>query len=160
MTYFSTFIVGAVLLITGVVKALSSEQFLLHSYRYGLLPLQTVLPAAIAFIGLESALGVALIFYEFPQWLIPGSILLLLILSALNFWSTSSGRTEDCGCYGGLLVITPNQSLLLNLGYILLLGIAWRYPIKDHHTETWQWILALIVLASTSTMGWLVVINM
>jgi Rps23 Pro-64 3,4-dihydroxylase Tpa1-like proline 4-hydroxylase len=155
MTYFSTFIVGAVLLITGVVKALSSEQFLLHNYRYGLLPLQTILPAAIAFIGLESALGVALIFYEFPQWLIPGSIILLLILSALNFWSTSSGRTEDCGCYGGLLIVTAKQSLLLNLGYILLLGIAWRYPIKDHHTETWQWIVALIVLASTSTMGWL-----
>ena len=155
MTYFSTFIVGAVLLVTGVVKALSSQPFILHNYRYGLLPLQTVLPVAIAFIGLESALGVALIFHEFPQWIIPVSIILILILSALNFWSTSSGRTEDCGCYGGLLVITPKQSLLLNLSYILLLAIAWRYPLKDHHTETWQWILALIVLASTSTMGWL-----
>ncbi|MFP4412716.1 peroxiredoxin family protein [Coleofasciculus sp.] len=155
MIYFSTFIVGAVLLVTGVVKSLRSQPFILHNYRYGLLPLQIVLPVAIAFIGLESALGVALIFHEFPQWIIPVSIILILILSALNFWSTSSGRTEDCGCYGGLLVITPKQSLLLNLSYILLLAIAWRYPLKDHHTETWQWILALIVLASTSTMGWL-----
>ena len=154
IAYFNTFIVGVIFLITGIVKTLSSKQFILHNLRYGLLPSQVVPQVAITFIGLESALGVALLLYEFPQWLLPGSIILLICLSALTIWSTSSGRTEDCGCYGGLLVIPPKQSILLNLGYIFLLGRAWLYPVADHHTETWQWILALIVLASASTLSW------
>lgn len=154
MAYFCTLIVGAVFLITGMVKALSSRQFIWHVFRYGLLPPRIVPLMAISFIGLECALGVALILHEFPQWLVPGSIVLLLGLSALTLWSTSSGRTSDCGCYQGLLAITPKQSLLLNVGYILLLGIAWLYPVADHHTKTWQWVLTSVVLVSVSLLSW------
>ena len=137
MTYFYTLIVGIVLLITGAIKALSSEQFILQNYRYGLLPSKIVLKLAIAFIGIESTWGLTLILYEFPQWLIPSSIILLLCLSALTIWST-----------------TPKQSILLNSGYILLLAVAWLNPIPNHHTATWQWILALIVGVSASTLAW------
>lgn len=151
--YFNTFIVGAVFLVTGIVKALSSKSFINQVFRYEL-PQQVVPATAITFIGLECALGLALLLHEFPQWLVPGTIFLLLCLSALTIWATSSGRTVDCGCYGGLLIITPKQSVLLNLGYILLLGWAWLYPVADYHTQTWQWILALIALASSSILGW------
>lgn len=153
-SYFCTFIVGTVFLITGIIKAVSPEQFIHQNYKYGFLPSKIVLQAAITFIGLESALGIALILHEFPQWLIPSSIILLLCLSALTIWSTSSGKTKDCGCYSGLLIITPKQSLLLNLGYILLLAIAWLYPVPNHQTETWQWILALIVGVSSGILAW------
>lgn len=153
-TYLITFFVGAIFLITGIAKALSSKPFIYHNYRYGLVPSKMVPQIAITFIGLESALGLALILHEFPQWLIPISILFLVGSSGLILWSTSSGKTEDCGCYGGLLVITPKQSILLNIGYITLLGIAWLYPVPNHHTETWQWILALIVGVSASILGW------
>ena len=152
--YFSTLIIGAIFLSTGIIKALGSEQFIQQHYKYGLLSSKVIPQVAITFIGLESALGVALIFHEFPQWLIPSSIVLLLCLSTLTIWSTSSGKTEDCGCYGGLVVVTPKQSILLNLGYILLLGLAWFHPIANHHTEIWQWILALIVGVAASIMGW------
>jgi drug/metabolite transporter superfamily protein YnfA len=154
IAYSSTFIVGIVFFITGIYKALSSKQFIFHTAKYGLLPSQIVAQVAVTFIALESTLGVALLLHEFPQWLVPVSIILLVCLSALTIWSTSSGRTEDCGCYGGLLVVTPKQSILLNLGYILLLGIACFYPVAGHNTETWQWILALIVLISTSILSW------
>ena len=156
IAYISTFIVGAIFLITGIVKALSSGSFINHVFRYGLLPqrLNIVVPTAIAFIGLECALGAALILHEFPQWLVPGTMILLVCLSALTIWGTSSGRIKDCGCYGGLLVITPKQSVLLNLGYIVLLGWAWFYPVANHHTQAWQWVLALIVLIATSTLSW------
>ncbi|HLO83724.1 MAG TPA: MauE/DoxX family redox-associated membrane protein, partial [Nostocaceae cyanobacterium] len=109
---------------------------------------------AITFIGLESALGLALILYEFPQWLIPISILFLIGSSALILWSTSSGKTEDCGCYGGVVIITPKQSILLNLGYILLLVIAWLNPISNYQTHAWKWILALMMGISASILGW------
>lgn len=154
MAHFCTVIVGTVFLVTGLVKALSSRQFIWHVFKYGLLPPEVVSLIAISFIGLECALGTALILHEFPQWLVPGSIVLLLCLSALTLWSTASGRTSECGCYGDLLVLTPKQSLLLNLGYILLLGIAWLYPVANPHTETWQWVLTVVVLVVTSTLGW------
>jgi drug/metabolite transporter superfamily protein YnfA len=154
IAYLSTLIVGTVFFTTGIYKALSSKQFIFHTAKYGLLPSQLVALVAIAFIALESSLGLALLLHEFPQWLVPASIILLVCLSALTIWSTSSGRTEDCGCYGGLLVVTPKQSILLNLGYIMLLGTAWLYPVANHNTETWQWILALIVLISTSILSW------
>jgi Rps23 Pro-64 3,4-dihydroxylase Tpa1-like proline 4-hydroxylase len=154
ISYLSTFIVGTIFLITGLIKAFSSKDFIFQNYRYGLFYSPIVPYIAVAFIGLETALGVALIFNEFPQWIIPSSIFLLVALSILNYWSTSTGRTEDCGCYGGVVIITPQQSLLLNLGYILLLVIAWFNPIPNHHTQTWQWILALIAMVSASTFGW------
>lgn len=149
-----TFIVGAVFLVTGVVKALSSKSFIELIFRYDLLPQWLAIPTAITFIGLECALGVALILHEFPQWLVPGTIILILCLSASTVWATSTKRTEDCGCYGGLLVITPKQSILLNLGYILLLGWAWFYPVANYQTQTWQWVLALMALVAGSISGW------
>ncbi|MBD2371117.1 hypothetical protein H6G63_30680 [Leptolyngbya sp. FACHB-402] len=122
-------------------------------FRYGLFP-RIVLPSAIAFIGLECALGTALILHDFPQWLVPGTIVLILALSALTTWSVSSGRTEDCGCYSGLFVITPQKSILLNLAYILLLDLAWLYPTPDYQTYSWQWIVTLIALPIGSLLGW------
>jgi hypothetical protein len=100
ISYLSTFIVGTIFLITGLIKAFSSKEFITQNYRYRLFPSPIVPYIAIAFIGLETALGVAQILYEFPQWIIPTSIVLLVALTILNYWSTSTGRTEDCGCYG------------------------------------------------------------
>ncbi len=124
-TIIGTWIVGAVFLGTGIVKALASQEFITQVFRYRLLSPLLVPFVAIAFIGLECAWGLGLILNEFPNYLIPGSIILIFCLSILTIWSTSTGPTEDCGCYGGLLVITPTQSVLLNLGYIALLGLAW-----------------------------------
>lgn len=150
MAYLSTFIVGLLFSIAAIAKALSSERFMLHAYRQGLLPLRLVPLIAITFVGIESALGVALILHEFPQWIIPSSIALLLGLSILTFWSTSSGRTDECGCYGGILLISPKQSIAINLGCIVLLTIAWVYPAASHRTETWQWVLAAIAFVIAS----------
>lgn len=155
VAYISTFIVGAVFLAAGIVKALSSKEFVRQIFKYRLLPPQVVKQTAIAFIGLECAWGVALLLHSFPQWLVPGSIFFILCLSALTIWATSSGKTEDCGCYGGILILTPKQSILLNLGYILLLGLAWQDSVADYHIQIWQWVLVLMTLVAGSTLGWL-----
>lgn len=145
IAYIATFIVGLVFLVTGTVKALSSRRFIEHIARLGLVPGQLIVPTAITFIGLECALGAALILYVYPQWLVPGTLGLLVLLSIITVWSTSSGRTEDCGCYGGLAIITPTQSVLLNLGYISLMGLAWYYPADNYETAAWKWILSLVL---------------
>ncbi len=154
IAYIATIIVGAVFFVTGIIKALSSEKFIEQIFRYDALPQKIVPSTAILFIGLECALGTGLMLHAFPQWLVPGTIALLIGLSMLTIWSTSSGRTEDCGCYGGLLIVTPKQSVLLNLGYISLLGLAWFYPASVHKTELWQWIPALVALVVGSIASW------
>ena len=152
IAYIATFIVGLVFLVTGTIKALSSRKFIEHIAQLGLVPGQLIVPVAITFIGLECALGAALILHVYPQWLVPGAIALLVLLSIVTIWSTSSGRTEDCGCYGGLAIITPTQSVLLNIGYVSLMGLAWYYPVANYETAAWKWILSLVlfVLAMVS----------
>ncbi|NEQ76553.1 MAG: hypothetical protein F6K23_28090 [Okeania sp. SIO2C9] len=148
------FIIGIVFLITGVIKSINSEEFILQNYRYNLFSSNIIPQIAIAFIGIESALGLGLILNIFPQVLIPSSIVLLIALSILTIWSTSTGKTEDCGCYGGIVIVTPLQSILLNIVYLTLLTIAWLNPIPNHQTQTWQWILTLIVMLITGIMAW------
>jgi hypothetical protein len=145
MAYISTFIVGLVFLFSGALKVINAKPFIEHVHKYGVIPPRAVLNAALAFIGLELALGAALALCLFPQWLIPGTILLLLVLTGLSLWGAASGKIEDCGCYGGLLLFTPRQSALLNLGYILLLGVSLSSPASEYDAVPWKISAALLV---------------
>jgi thioredoxin-related protein len=147
-------LVGAIFLGAGVAKAVYSRQFIQHLARYELLPDQAIQPIAISLIGLECALGSALIFHILPQWLVPLAILFLLAWSVLTLWSTTTGRTEDCGCYGAWLSILPKYSILLNLGYLFLLGMGWRYPSANQQPSLWHGLACLLVFAFTSYLAW------
>lgn len=152
IAYIGTLIVGSVFLITGLIKALSSKSFVVHISKYARRIFKFASPShrivqqtAYIFIGLECALGIALILHLFPQWIIPGSICLLLSLSLLTIWSTIlSNITEDCGCYGGLLIVTPVQSIMLNIFYMLLLCCTWFYLGIDYHSSVWH--LAVVII--------------
>lgn len=142
--FIATFVVGSVFLASGWIKAINAKQFIRHNLRYGLSSPKFVKLASIAFIALESAIAIALIFQEFLQWLIPLTIALLICLSVLTIWSTSSGRAIDCGCYGGIVLVSPLQSVLLNVGYISLLVLA-GLNLSAVSPAIWQYVLTLIV---------------
>ena len=141
-------LVGLVFLLTGIAKVVAPWKFIQHISQLKLLPSRWNSPAALAFTAIETSLGVALIFAVIPTATIVASILLLIGLSVLTYWSTSTGRTEDCGCYNGTLDVSPVQSLLLNGVYIILLSVAliinpWG------STQLWQWMLVLATLATS-----------
>ncbi|MHC5745470.1 MAG: peroxiredoxin family protein [Nostoc sp.] len=146
----SSLVVGSVFLVTGVVKAVAPTRFIIHISQLQLFPQKVNIGAAIAFTILECVIGIALILRLFPQWLFIGTIVLLLLLSSLTYWSTSTKRTDDCGCYNGLIDISPKQSLLLNALYITLMGLAWFYPVADILTVSQQVTALLISLATSS----------
>ena len=146
----SSLVVGSVFLVTGVIKALAPMTFIIHIRKLQLFSQKVNLAGAIAFTILECVLGIALILRLFPQWVFPGTIVLLLVLSGLTYWSTSTKRTNDCGCYNGLIDISPNQSLLLNILYIALIGLAWFYKVADILTVSQQVTALLISLAMSS----------
>lgn len=151
---FGLTIVGVILLLAGVVKVLDSKKFTELLLRYGL-PLRFASQLATILIGLECAWGTALIVQVFPRYLSIGTIALLLVLSGLTLWATSVGRTEDCGCYGDVLIITPKQSVLLNLGYCLLLTpLLLADDLLANSAVGWQWVVILSALMIGSVLSW------
>ncbi len=141
-------IVGSIFIFTGLAKVIEPWKFTQHIAKLNLVNSQLIIPVALTFTAIESALGVALILGVFPSLIIPVSILLLFGLSMLTYWSTSTGKTEDCGCYNGWLEITPTQSLILNTIYIFLLIFAEFFG-KYQPTVFWQWLVVLITFITS-----------
>jgi hypothetical protein len=49
---------------------------------------------------------------------------MLLILSAISWWGVHSGRTHDCGCYGGFIQPSITQSIGINAALAVLTGLS------------------------------------
>jgi hypothetical protein len=144
----STAIVGLVFLAAGALKAVDSASFVRQVGRFRLLPRRLEERAALLFIGFECALGAALLLAVSP-WLIPPTALLLAGLAALTAWGAASGRLENCGCYGGQLLLTPAQSLALDGVYGLLLAVAWiARPDRPPPPAAWKLAAVAIVLVA------------
>lgn len=145
-------LVGIIFVLTGIAKVIEPWKFIGHISKLKLLQPQSSQFAALTFTAVESALGIALILGVFPSIIIPINILLLIGLTILTYWSTSTGRTEDCGCYNGWLDITPTQSLILNFVYIALLIFAAVFC-NYQPTFLWQWMLVLATLITSGALA-------
>jgi hypothetical protein len=131
-------LVGAVLLVAAVAKAVRPLQFSAHLGRLGLIPARLLLPATGLALVLEGVLGAALVVGAYPAVVVPAAAVLLAALTALTYWSTATGRTEDCGCYGTLARLTPRQSIALNAVYLALLAGAWAWSPPPAPTPLWK----------------------
>lgn len=139
---FCTFIIGAVLIFSGFTKVIDSGKFIRHVLDYRLISPSILVPASMLFIGLETGLGTALVLHVWPQWIIPLTMILFIFMAFLTFWGAGSGRIKDCGCYGGLLAVSPNQSIVLDGIYFLILIPAFLLPVQDYNTGIWKIILS------------------
>ena len=150
VTYVCMALVGAVFLGTGTIKSLDARQFLRQATDYQLLPRAWAGLAALGFIGLECLIGAALLLH-LSDLMIPVVMALLVFLMGLTIWGTSTGRVEDCGCYGGFLRVTPWQSILLDTGYLGLLGLAWFLKGSEFNpaASVSMWKLAVVAAAAT-----------
>ena len=148
----TSILVGIIFVITGIAKVIEPWKFIEHITKLQLLQRQSTILAALTFTAIECALGVALILGMLPLVIIPVSILLLIGLTILTYWGTSTGRIEDCGCYNGWLDVTPRQSQILNLVYIGLLIFA---AIGGNYQPPvfWQWILVLGTLVTSGALA-------
>jgi len=142
--------VGLIFLATAALKALDSAKFATQLRRYRLFPPAWSPVAAIAGAAIEAGLGAALVVALSPVAM-PVAAVVLVALAALTWWATSTGRVEDCGCYGGLVLLTPAQSLALDAVYLALLAAAWitRSP-STPSLQTWQIALVLAAVAAAA----------
>jgi hypothetical protein len=71
------------------------------------------------------------------------TIVAFILLTGLTAWSITSGKTADCGCYGGFITPSIGQSVALNGAYALLAAGAWATMSVDNPFAAWK-ILAVI----------------
>jgi hypothetical protein len=144
-------IVGATLLWSGGIKAVAPHVFSAHLAKLGLIPARLISYAVIVAAGLESAWGSALILGVAPALVLPATVALLAILTAVSWWSVSSGRTTDCGCYGGYFVPTTAQSIALNAALAALVIGAW--VVLPHSLSTAAWKLVVTGISAVAFGG-------
>jgi len=139
-------IVGAVFVWSGTIKAVAPHVFAAHLKTLGWIPSRLVQQAVVATAGLEGALGVALLVGAAPALVLPATAVLVVVLSAASWWGVRSGRTTDCGCYGGYVVPSTAQSIALNGAFVALVVSAWTFLPRPYETPPWK----LVVTAATA----------
>lgn len=152
IAYVCTGLVGGALLFSAFVKAIDGRTFIRDLTRYGLLPGPYLVLAAAVLAGTEAALGTALIAHLVPSWTVPGAMGVVGGLAGLTLWGEYARDLDDCGCYGGVVLLTPKQSVLLDAGYVLLLSGALLRPAGG----TWMpnsWGLGAVCLAFVGATG-------
>ncbi len=131
-------LVGATFVWAGMIKAVAPHVFSGHLSKLGWIPSYLGRPAVTAIAGLETAWGLALILGVAPAAVPPATAVLLVMLTGVSWWGVKSGRTTDCGCYGGYVVPSIAQSITLNGIFIALLLAAWLVLPRTLETPVWK----------------------
>ena len=117
----SAMLVGAVLLFSAVTKMLAAPSFIATIQDFEMLPAFLILPGATMLIGLEFGLALMLILgpgRKFAAWV---TAPLAAIFMVFNTIAIQKGLT-DCGCFGEVVKVAPQQELILN-GVMLVLAV-------------------------------------
>ncbi len=139
-------VVGIVLFVAGILKALNMELFIRQMKDYGIISERVVLViSAWGLIILQCGLGVGLLVLYRPRILLPLTALLFVIFTGATGWAWLTGATENCGCYGAWLKHTPGQALVENLILLAATAIAWTVyqHIKTRQTRTKAWAVTI-----------------
>jgi hypothetical protein len=135
-------IVGATFLWAGIIKAVEPHVFQRHLVKLGAIKPRFTGAALITVAGLEAGWGTALNLGLAPGFVLPLTAALLVALTAVSWWGVRSGRTTDCGCYGGYVVPSLAQSLLLNGAFAGLTLAAWLAREPADPAPLWKSIAA------------------
>lgn len=131
-------LVGVTFLWAAVIKAVAPHTFSRHLSALGWVPGKFSAAAVTVASGLEAALGTALIVNVAPGFLLPLTLIVLVALTGVAVWGVKSGKTTDCGCYGGYIQPSIGQSVGLNVLFALLVAAAWRAQSPSMVLSAWQ----------------------
>jgi hypothetical protein len=137
-------IVGLTFIWAGGIKAISPHVFQQHLTRLGLVPHKFRFTSVVVAAGLEVGWGMALLLGIAPAVVLPATVLFLFAFTAVSWWGVQSGRTTDCGCYGGYVVPSATQSTLLNGVMIALVLIAWAFADATIAVPAWKLIVVVL----------------
>ncbi len=117
-------ILGLTLVVSAALKAVDWMAFAAQVSHYGVAREPWVVgTAAVGIIGLEAALGLAILQgLASRRAALPAALALLAGFTALIGWAWVFRDLENCGCFGKFLPMEPFESILKNL---LMMAIAW-----------------------------------
>jgi hypothetical protein len=128
-------LVGLTFLWTGLIKAIAPRNFQQHLASLALFPFAGLEWIVATVTGVELGLGTALVFGVGLRAIVPMTVILLVILSTVSVWGVQTGKTADCGCYGGYIQPSIWQSLALNVAFAtpLVAGLLFLDLRNDWH---------------------------
>lgn len=148
-------IVGAVLLLAGLLKAYEPLSFAQQISEYQIVTTPALVKAlAWALIAVECALGAALIAGVWRRWAIPAAAMLLLVFIGAVGWAWWTGATENCGCFGSWAKRTPAQAMtedVLMLAAIIGAWFLYRGEPVSHRRFRLGAVIAVLLISLTMT---------
>lgn len=146
-------IVGATFLWAGAIKAVSPHVFSAHLTNLGWIPRKLRYYAVVVAAGTETAWGAALILGVASAFILPATAMLLGFFTAVSWWGVKSGKTTDCGCYGGYVVPSIAQSVALNAALATLVITAWLALPQSIEAPFWKLIVAGLLGLTAGTVA-------
>jgi thiol-disulfide isomerase/thioredoxin/uncharacterized membrane protein YphA (DoxX/SURF4 family) len=144
-------IISALFIVSAVAKLYPSPYFAISTFEVKqLYPLGFSAEIAPYFsrvlIGIEFALGIAILMPHYLKKItIPATLLLLTIFTLhLSYTTFSSGNAGNCGCFGELIPMTPVEAIIKN---ILAIGLLiWLFKSTPSDGKSNLWVLTSIAL--------------
>ncbi len=140
LAYAGPVLVGLVFLFTGFMKLVEPQPFVAHLQRLDLVAQPRFKSLLFVAVTQELALGAALLTGCAPVVVLPLSMLTIAVLTVVTLRAYRANRITDCGCYHGMIDLTPPQSALINVGYIVSLAVALPFRTGFGH-----WASAVVV---------------
>ncbi len=103
------------------------------------------------FIGLEFALGILMLLPFYIKPLMQITFLMLGVFTAHLIYLWYIGDTENCGCFGEMISMTPEQSILKNL---VMLAVAFVI-FKTAKSQNVSKVIPLVFTGATILSMWL-----
>ncbi|HNI55913.1 MAG TPA: DoxX family membrane protein [Chitinophagales bacterium] len=122
-------LIGITFITSAVLKMIGVDAFEVYVFSTGWfgLPFATILARLI--ISVEGMLGLLLLLqyrYDVVKKITTGT---LAVFSIYLIYLISTGRTENCQCFGTMISLTPIESLVKNLALFVFLFISWKCPV-------------------------------
>ncbi len=119
-------IVGALFVFSATVKVVDLPAFELQVRYYNILSEPAAIAvAALGVVIVESVLGIALLTGVRMRGGVPGAaVALLLGFTGLVAYSWAFHGLEECGCFGGVVEMTPAVTISKNIVMIAVLALA------------------------------------
>ena len=103
------------------------------------------------FIGLEFALGILMLLPFYIKPLMQITFLMLGVFTAHLIYLWSIGDTENCGCFGEMISMTPEQSILKNLVMLAVAFVIFKTA-KSRHVSK---VIPVVFTGATILSMWL-----
>ena len=153
-------LVGLTFLWTAGMKSLSPNGFYIHLQKLGVIPERFIAASVTLAAAFEAAIGAALVVGAWPKIVLPSTIAVLVVLSLITWISVKSGRVTDCGCYGGFIVPSIHQSLLINSLLIVLLLSGFIINAHDGIPQAYAKPIVLLIGLLFGLFAWLSIRNL